>query len=300
VNFISFRDVLTACLQLDDLKGKKKKKGKKKIEPLDTSTIGEDVYKVPQEQEISISDVQGEAPVKAPQKEVRLKLPEEDSSAFSELFSLPPKKKRRRQNITFEGFDIEEAVTTDGLAGEGQAEGVDDELEDLKQKMPWLVSDRDYSYEELLERAFKLITRNNPSMTGGRQKVVMKPPQVIRVGRKTAFANFAEISKMLHREPKHLMSFLMAELGTIGSVDGNNQLIIKGVFQQKNVESVLKKYIKEYVTCHTCRSPDTILQREIRLTFLQCERCGSRCSVQNIRTGFVAVTNRVTMRMRQT
>ena len=55
MNFISFRDVLTACLQLDDLKGKKKKKGKKKIEPLDTSTIGEDVYKVPQEQEISIS-----------------------------------------------------------------------------------------------------------------------------------------------------------------------------------------------------------------------------------------------------
>ena len=42
------------------------------------------------------------------------------------------------------------------------------------------------------------------------------------------------------------MSFLMAELGTIGSVDGNNQLIIKGVFQQKNVESVLKKYISEY------------------------------------------------------
>ena len=26
-----------------------------------------------------------------------LQLPEEDSSAFSELFSLPPKKKRRRQ-----------------------------------------------------------------------------------------------------------------------------------------------------------------------------------------------------------
>ena len=49
----------------------------------------------------------------------------------------------------------------------------------------------------------------------------------------------------LHREPKHLMAFLMAELGTSGSIDGSNQLIIKGKFMQKQVESVLKKYISK-------------------------------------------------------
>lgn len=37
----------------------------------------------------------------------------------------------------------------------------------------------------------------------------------------------------------------MAELGTSGSVDGYNQLLIKGRFQQKNIEGVLKRYIRK-------------------------------------------------------
>ena len=70
------------------------------------------------------------------------------------------------------------------------------------------------------------------------------------------------------RQPKHLLLFLFAELGTSGAIDGSNQLIIKvimmmmmmimiriikGRFQQKHIENVLRRYIKEYVTCHTCR-----------------------------------------------
>lgn len=97
-----------------------------------------------------------------------------------------------------------------------------------------------------------------------------------------------QICKTLHRQPKHLLDFLLAELGTSGSVDGNSQLIIKGRFQQKQIENVLRRYIKEYVTCHTCRSPDTILQKDTRLFFLQCETCGSRCSVASIKSGFQA------------
>jgi translation initiation factor 2 subunit 2 len=43
----------------------------------------------------------------------------------------------------------------------------------------------------------------------------MKPPQVQRAGsKKTAFTNFAEICRLLKREPKHVLQFLMAELGT--------------------------------------------------------------------------------------
>merc|ERR1712047_42433 len=46
--------------------------------------------------------------------------------------------------------------------------------------------------------------------------------------KKTAFDNFSEIAKMLHRQPKHLLAFLFAELGTSGAIDGSNQLIMKG------------------------------------------------------------------------
>lgn len=174
-----------------------------------------------------------------------------------------------------------------------EAEEKDEDLENVDDNSTqWGNSDRDYTYDELLNRAFEIMRDKNPDMAAGKkQKFVMRPPQVVKIGaKKTSFANFTEICKMLHRQPKHLLDFLLAELGTSGSVDGNSQLIIKGRFQQKQIENVLRRYIKEYVTCHTCRSPDTILQKDTRLFFLQCETCGSRCSVASIKSGFQAVT----------
>lgn len=174
----------------------------------------------------------------------------------------------------------------------------DDKMDDKENvedtSTTWSGSDRDYTYDELLNRVFEIMRDKNPDMMAGKkQKFVMRPPQVVRIGtKKTSFANFTEICKTLHRQPKHLLDFLLAELGTSGSVDGNSQLIIKGRFQQKQIENVLRRYIKEYVTCHTCRSPDTILQKDTRLFFLQCETCGSRCSVASIKSGFQAVTGK--------
>ncbi|XP_035679619.1 eukaryotic translation initiation factor 2 subunit 2-like isoform X2 [Branchiostoma floridae] len=180
------------------------------------------------------------------------------------------------------------------------ADVIDDDKEDEAPKIgslggpSWLGSERDYTYDELLSRVFDIMREKNPDMVAGeKRRFVMRPPQVVRVGtKKTSFVNFAEICKLLHRQPKHLLAFLLAELGTSGSVDGNNQLIIKGRFQQKQIENVLRRYIKEYVTCHTCRSPETILQKDTRLYFLQCETCHSRCSVASIKSGFQAVTGK--------
>ncbi|KAK7069122.1 eukaryotic translation initiation factor 2 [Halocaridina rubra] len=171
---------------------------------------------------------------------------------------------------------------------------VDDKDGEMDSGDIWKDTERDYTYDELLERAFNQLREKNPEMaTGEKKKFVMKPPQVVRIGsKKTAFANFSEICRLLHRMPKHVLQFLLAELGTSGSTDGNSQLIIKGRFQQKQIENVLRRYIKEYVTCHTCRSPDTILQKDARLYFLQCEQCNSRCSVAPIKSGFQAVANK--------
>jgi translation initiation factor 2 subunit 2 len=63
---------------------------------------------------------------------------------------------------------------------------------------PWIDSDRDYTYDELLQRVFNIMKDKNPEMVAGeKKKFVMRPPQVVRVGtKKTAFANFTEIAKM--------------------------------------------------------------------------------------------------------
>ncbi|XP_073973223.1 eukaryotic translation initiation factor 2 subunit beta isoform X2 [Rhodnius prolixus] len=195
-------------------------------------------------------------------------------------FSKTKKKKKKKKDF-------------DELVAEEEKDRADEkDLESESTK--WHGTDRDYTYDELLTRVFDIMRDKNPEMVAGKKaKFVMRPPQVVRIGtKKTSFANFTEICKTLHRVPKHLLDFLLSELGTSGSVDGNSQLIIKGRFQQKQIENVLRRYIKEYVTCHTCRSPDTILQKDTRLFFLQCESCGSRCSVASIKSGFQAVTGK--------
>merc|ERR1712010_272475 len=166
------------------------------------------------------------------------------------------KKKKKKKKVNVDDLDDGDA----DKENEGEGDSAD----------PWTGSDRDYLYDELLQRVFGIMRDKNPDMVAGeKKKFVMRPPQVVRVGsKKTAFANFSEIAKMLHRQPKHLLAFLFAELGASGAIDGSNQLIMKGRFQQKHIESVLRRYIKEYVTCHTC------------------------CSVQTIKTGFQAVTGK--------
>lgn len=85
----------------------------------------------------------------------------------------------------------------------------------------------------------------NPELSvGGRKRYTIVPPSVHREGnKKTIFANIAEICKRMHRQPEHVISFLFAELGTNGSVDGEKRLVIKGRFQPKQLENVLRRYI---------------------------------------------------------
>jgi len=154
----------------------------------------------------------------------------------------------------------------------------------------WLKSDRDYTYQELLTRFYASLHAANPALSSSTQKrYTIAPPQIHREGnKKSIFANVTEICKKMHRQPEHVIQFLFAEMGTTGSVDGAGRLVIKGKFQQKQVENVLRRYIVEYVTCKTCKSPDTLLTKENRIFFMTCESCGSRRSVNPIKSGFQA------------
>lgn len=194
-------------------------------------------------------------------------------------FDLMKKKKKKKVNI--EEIAVTETDSSAKSASSTLCSSLDGE-------------DADYTYEGLLERVFDMMREKDPNRDlENRKKLVMKPPQIIRIGtKKSSFVNFLEICKMLHRTPQHLQQFLLVELGTTGSVDGNYQLIIKGRFEQRQIENVLRRYIKEYVTCHTCKSPDTILQKDTRLFFLQCENCGSRISVTSVKSGFQALTGK--------
>ncbi|KAF8273669.1 domain found in IF2B/IF5-domain-containing protein [Lactarius quietus] len=181
--------------------------------------------------------------------------------------------------------DIDEAELGDDVFDRTEAlAGVDQGTE------PWLGSDRDYTYQELLTRFYASLHASNPSLlTSTGKRYTIAPPSIHREGnKKSIFANISDICKRMHRQPEHVIQYLFAELGTTGSVDGSGRLVIKGRFQQKQIENVLRRYIVEYVTCKTCKSPDTLLTKENRIFFMACESCGSRRSVNAVKTGFQA------------
>ena len=96
-----------------------------------------------------------------------------------------------------------------------------------------------------MTRFYAALHVSNPSLlnfTGKRYTI--PPPSIHREGnKKSIFANVTDICKRMHRQPEHVIQFLFAEMGTTGSVDGAGRLVIKGRFQQKQVENVLRRYI---------------------------------------------------------
>lgn len=101
------------------------------------------------------------------------------------------------------------------------------------------------TYTPLLHRFFSQLSQKNPDHAlSGTRSYKIPPPQCMREGnRKTVFANIADICKRMKRTEEHVTAYLFAELGTNGSVDGSRRLVIKGRFQQKQIENVVRKYI---------------------------------------------------------
>merc|ERR1712135_209540 len=165
---------------------------------------------------------------------------------------------------------------------EAAEEGVEDE---------W-VRGPSYTYPELLARLYAVIEDKNPSL-GTAKKYVVKPPQMVRVGsKKVAWVNYTEICNMMNRPPDHVTTFVLSEFGTEGSIAGDGQLILKGRYLPKHAESLLRKYIKEFVTCEMCKSANTLLSREssTRLYIVTCKNCNAARTASSIKSGYHAVT----------
>lgn len=131
----------------------------------------------------------------------------------------------------------------DGAERAGGADGASEGQE------PWVLEDREATYPELLKRFFTLLHQHDPELAGEKRRYTIAPPQVAREGtKKTVFANVSDICRRMHRQPEHVIQFLYSELGTQGSVDGAQRLIMKGRYNQKQIENVLRKYISKYTT----------------------------------------------------
>jgi len=203
------------------------------------------------------------------------------AAADAELPTFDPTQRKKRKGKTGG-----RAKTTRTEEGTTPAEA---KLENGEQAAAKAVEE-DYSYEYLLGRAFEMI-----GQSGQARHIKIPAPQAYLIGtKKTQWANFPHICKAIQRTPQHLLTYVCIELGTTANLDGNGRLVISGRFMLKQVESVLRTYVDEYVTCKTCGSRDTSLKKENRLYFVECRSavCGSRRTVPALNKGYVHTIKR--------
>eukprot|EP01129_Flabellula_baltica_P005286 TRINITY_DN18_c0_g1_i1.p1 TRINITY_DN18_c0_g1~~TRINITY_DN18_c0_g1_i1.p1 ORF type:complete len:238 (-),score=55.54 TRINITY_DN18_c0_g1_i1:88-753(-) len=152
-------------------------------------------------------------------------------------------------------------------------------------------TEREYKYPELLKRLYDKRSQFGEAGEFRTTRRYIEPPAVGRMGStKVVWTNFNSNCESIKRQPQHVLDFMLAELGTTGSIAQDNKLVMRGRFQSKQLENLLLKYIGEYVTCSTCGSPETQLKKDNRILFKVCESCGSSTAVSSIKSGYRAQT----------
>ena len=133
-------------------------------------------------------------------------------------------------------------------------------------------------YNEMLERARK----NLPEKVLKKERFEIPKVRGHIQGNRTVISNFREIANTLHREPEHLLKFVLRELAAPGELH-KGAVIIGRKVSASQVNEKIQKYAKIFVFCPACGKPDTKLIKEGNFVFIKCMACGARKSVPNIK-----------------
>ena len=175
----------------------------------------------------------------------------EEDGADGDFGGLKKKKKKKTTKVAdTDDFDAKLAEAGVGEEGTKESEDAAEEQDgDMDKGTGIWKHDATHSlgYNLLLSRFFNLLQNHHPDLlSSGSKSYKIPPPQCLREGnKKTIFANISDICKRMNRSDEHVMSFLFAELGTNGSVDGSKRLVIKGRFQQK------RRFSRLWISSHS-------------------------------------------------
>ena len=85
--------------------------------------------------------------------------------------------------------------------------------------------------------------------------------------------------KALRRDPEKLLLYLNKELASAGYIAGE-RVIFLGRKEPSSFGALIDRYVKDYVICPVCGSPDTRTEKSKKVGFLLCEACGARSSIK--------------------
>lgn len=131
-------------------------------------------------------------------------------------------------------------------------------------------------YEKLLK---KIQDKVSEIKTDSSARFELPKVDIMWQGNRTFFRNFAEFPKILRRDSEKVLQYLSKEFASPAQLAGDKAVFV-GKKEPHEFSALLNRYLKEYVECPTCKSPDTRIEKENRVTFLKCEACGARSSLK--------------------
>ncbi|HET6640265.1 MAG TPA: translation initiation factor IF-2 subunit beta [Nitrososphaeraceae archaeon] len=131
-------------------------------------------------------------------------------------------------------------------------------------------------YEALLSRLRDKLGNTTKKQAS---RLELPTPQIIWVGQRTIFRNFMDFPKALNRDPEKLLLYLNKELASAGYIAGE-RVIFLGRKEPSSFGALIDRYVKDYVICPVCGSPDTRTEKSKKLGFLLCEACGAKSSIK--------------------
>ena len=134
------------------------------------------------------------------------------------------------------------------------------------------------SYESLLKRLQSKTVNQTKRSTS---RIELPSPQIMWVGNKTIFRNFMDFPKVMRRDPEKVLLYLAKEFGSAAYIAGEKGIFV-GKKEPSAFMSLFERYMKDYIMCPVCNSPDTKIERVKRLSFLVCEACGAKSSMKGI------------------
>jgi translation initiation factor 2 subunit 2 len=134
------------------------------------------------------------------------------------------------------------------------------------------------SYEQLLGRAKQAL----PQALSSGERFQVPAPDIAFEGKTSILRNFEDIVQVIRRDPDMVLTYLLRELGTAGTVEGR-RVIFKSKVTAPQVEERIASYVDAYVLCQECGRPDTRLVKEGRIAMLECDACGARRPVKAVK-----------------
>ena len=99
-------------------------------------------------------------------------------------------------------------------------------------------------------------------------------------GNKTVISNFLQIASIIRRNPEHLLKYINRETAARGEIK-RQLLIFNTKLPSQKINEKIQQYVDEFVICKECGKPDTKLSKEGVITFMRCQACGAKHSVNS-------------------